>query len=98
MFILRKITKERLVSNKSLGESYNYICRETNYKEFSDTYKILFGESHVADLDENSDSFSVKCYAFIIYNDGKDIDPLYKGQWNYIMTDTGKTFDNVSYK
>lgn len=97
MYTLRKII-DGIQSNQSIGEEYQFIDREVNYSEFQKTYKVLFEKEHVADLDESSDNFSANCYGFIICNGGSKIIPLYKKQWNYIMTESGNTFSNLTYK
>lgn len=97
MFILRKISGKGLESNIVIGDSYNIIHRESNTEDFRKTYKIVFLKDHVADNDSEADQFSKRCYAFIVYNKGSEIFPLYKTQWNYIMTCNGDTFANVSY-
>lgn len=96
MFALRKII-ENTEYNYALGVAYSLINRETNYKEFCEEFEKEFGYNHVSDLDEMADDYTTSCYCFIITNDFKSI-PLYKGQKNYIVTDGGKTYANLTYK
>ncbi|HAY3545127.1 TPA: hypothetical protein JRX92_003528 [Elizabethkingia anophelis] len=96
MFVLRRVTGDGVEMNKVLGEGYNYVCRERNYDEFCKMFEKYFEKNHVADLDTESDNDTKNCYAFIT-SDGH-LQPLYKTQHNYIMTERGKTFDNVSYR
>ncbi|MAX51532.1 MAG: hypothetical protein CMH22_06090 [Methylophaga sp.] len=94
MYTLRKITTDNLESNTSLGNSYNVIHREVSYDEFKLHYEAHFNANHVADLDENATKFTKNCLAFISTEEGKLI-PIYKNQYNYIMTESGKTFDKI---
>ncbi len=86
MFILRIYTAaEKVESNLILGKHYNIIKKEENPIEFERTLTEQFKR-----LNEDV------IYAFIIYDHGSEIRPLYKDQTAYIMTDSGKTFANVS--
>lgn len=95
MYTLRKITKNNYETNINIGNQYGVVLRETNYEEFKKTFEMFFKEQHVADLNEESSEYSKKCYGFIL---GEDTYPLYKNQFNYIMTENGKTFSNLTYK
>jgi len=97
-FILRKVLNDNTQTNIVLGDQYQLIERDTNYDEFSKAFEVDFGKFHVADLDPESDNFTKNCYAFLVINEGSKFIPLYKGQFNYIMTDSGKTFANLSYR
>lgn len=99
MFVLRQTNKKSSECNHMLGDSYNFVSRETNPDEFRRTYKIHFEEDHKDDLDDvNSTYNSVNCHGFVVYNNGVDIYPLYKGFRYYVMTGDGKTFDNLTNK
>jgi hypothetical protein len=95
MYTLRRITKEDLESNTSLGNEYSLINRETNYEKFRETFFKVFNEECTADSDN---TFAKECYGFVVSQVGEKIHPLYKKQWNYIMTESGKTFSNLTYK
>jgi len=97
MYTLRKI-QDNVQSNTSLGESYNLVERDSNYDEFQKAYKAFFDKDHVADLDTESCKYSKDTYAFVIFKGGSEIIPLYKNQSNYIMTESGATFANITYK
>lgn len=97
-FILRKVLNDSTTTNIILGEQYQVIDREKNYEEFQKVFEKNFNQFHVSDLDSTSDSFSKNCYSILIVNEGSKLIPLYKKQWNYIMTETGKTFENLTYK
>jgi len=96
MFALRKII-ENSQTNYALGIQYQVIDREKEYDNFKEVFKKSFGYNHVADLDPTADNYTKNCYAFIMTNDFEPI-PLYFNQKNYIMTETGKTFSNLTYK
>ena len=88
MFVLRKITSDNLEINIDLGSSYNFTDSERNRTEFVSMCNVYFG---AVDLHEET------CYAFITDEVGKFY-PLYKTQKNYIMTNKGDTFANVSFR
>lgn len=98
MFILRVIYKivyptredvaahsEFVEHNEIIGDSYNIIRKESEPVEFANAAK-----AHNANHPPDPSTF-----AFIVYDSGQSIRPLYKKQQNYIMTDTGKTFSNI---
>lgn len=66
------------------GRRLCVVRRVENKDEFERTVK-LWSESDTEDV-----------YALITYDDGKKIMPLYDGGNYYIMTESGKTFDNVT--
>jgi len=96
MFSLRKII-ENSQTNYALGIQYQVIERENDYEKFREVFSKSFNYEHAADLDEESDDYTKSCYAFIVTNDFEPI-PLYKNQKNYIMTESGKTFSNLTFK
>lgn len=67
--------------NTILGGSYNVIDSQ------SEDWNHMLDEW---------DTFRDEIYLFLVYNDGKDVMPLYKKQSNYIMTSDGKTFCNLT--
>lgn len=97
MYTLRKVI-DNVQHNQSIGENYQVIERDSNYNEFRKAYHTLFKSEHVADKDTNSDNFTKECYIILIVKSGTEMIPLYKNQKNYIMTESGKTFCNLSYK
>lgn len=96
-FILRKVI-ENVQSNQELGNQYQVIVREENYNDFGKAFEKVFGRTHVADDDSESNDYTKKCYAIIVCNDASELIPLYKNQSNYVMTESGKTFCNLTYK
>jgi PKD repeat protein len=96
MFALRKII-ENTQTNYALGVQYQVIERLVDYDTFALTFKHEFGYEHVADDDVKADNYTKNCYAFISTQDFAAI-PLYMNQKNYIMTESGATFSNLTYK
>jgi hypothetical protein len=102
MFILRQVTEKKMVSNTIIGDNYKVIYREENPEAFREIYKQVFGKDHVADIDETADETSKNCFAFL-YSDGEFVysecwHALFKSESYWIMTDGGKTFDNLTYR
>lgn len=94
MFALRTISNG-IVSNQDIGLRYSVIHREKTPEYFRDKYCVVFNNSHVADTDPSACQISIQCYAFIVSDIGTF--PLYKNDENYIMTESGRTFENISY-
>jgi len=84
MFILRKITGDGLQMNFALGDDYNFVDKEANPKEFNSMKDFFKWDDEV--------------YAFVSYKDGARTMPLYPKQKAFIMTESGKTFANVSQR
>jgi len=97
MYTLRTV-KDNIQTNECLGKDYQVIERDSNYNEFQKAYLNFHNKQHVADLDAESDNFSQQTYAFIIHNRGSEIIPLYKDRKNYIVSENGKTFSNLTFK
>jgi len=87
MFILRQITKHGLESNLCLGERYQIAHKEHNTDEFERELGVTVTHPDQDDI-----------HAIISYSNGSDSHPLYKNFYYYIMTESGRTFANVSYK
>lgn len=87
-FALRIILtqEEGLASVQSIGTSYNYIDKDRNPTEFNKTHEIYFKSTQPDTT-----------YGFLIYDHGKAIRPLFRKQEAYIMTDEGKTFENLTH-
>jgi hypothetical protein len=96
MYTLRTVTESNKQINQLIGDLYSVIDRHVNYDEFSDVFFDCFGVKHVADLDETSNEFTKSCHGFLEHK-GEYI-PLYFKNNYYIMTESGKTFSNLSYK
>lgn len=93
MYTLRRISGDGLEINQSIGNSYTVIQAISNPNEFSKAFETYFDKEW--NIQEDNDS--KKCYAFIAFEDGT-LQPLYKGQRNYIMTIQGTTFSNLTFR
>lgn len=83
MFVLRKITEEKLQSNTSLGESYTLIRKDDNPKEFKEMSLNVWNEAEPKNT-----------FAFVLDVNGKPYG-LFKNQFNYIMASNGQTFSYI---
>jgi len=96
MLVLRRFSENGVEMNQVIGKGYTYIHREINPKQFRETYREYFKKDHVADDDPTSDKESKNCYAFVC--EGALIQALYKTQKAFMMTESGQTFSNLTYK
>lgn len=96
MYTLRTFTETSEVNNW-LGAQYEIVRREESYDRFTDLFLDRFDKEHVADLDPTADEETKECYAFVI-TEGEEVIPVFKCQKNYIVTGSGKTLDNITYK
>ena len=86
MFILRRITSENRERNDVIGNHYQFVRKLENKDEFLEFQDLLGWEED--DL----------VYAFVVYNQGQDILPLYKPSVYFMMTSDGKTFANLTFR
>jgi hypothetical protein len=88
MFILRKISPNSFgQENLQIGDFYRLSHFIYTPADFKEALKEFDGSTEVD-----------KVYGFVHYNNGHDIYPLYNGDQYYIMTENGKTFDNLTNK
>lgn len=94
MFILRKIgSLDRPTSPPSnfiLGKSYTYYNKEMHPKEFSEFDRKVIDELPLVDE-------GAKVYSYVFDENGNYF-PLWTNERNFIMTDKGNTFENLSYR
>lgn len=88
MYTLRKITGEGLQMNFNLGNEYTVVTKESNPEQFKRTFEVFW-----KDMPETES----ETYGFVTGEDLK-IHCLFKKQFNYIMTESGRTFSNLSFK
>jgi len=93
MFILRQIRKagQGSESNQIIGDGYHLILKESHLEEFERALNAHYKDCPSPDCEDN-------LYGFLLFNEGSDIYPLYKGTYNYIMTSEGKTFTNITFR
>ncbi len=96
MFILRTILPDTTQTNSMLGDKYDVIERDTNYDLFGELFSDYFHKNHVADLDDASNEKTKLCYGFV--GKAPNYIPIWKNRKNFIMTENGKTFANISDK
>jgi len=84
MYTLRTVFKENVQSNEHLGKHYTFVGKLESSEEFERTRALL---------QFNDDS---NIYAFVTSEGGKEVYPLRNGFYYFIMTDGGKTFDNLT--
>jgi hypothetical protein len=89
MYTLRKIAENGVEFNISLGDNYCLIHSERNSEEFEKSFEDFWKEKH--------DPYKNETYAFVCKN-GYELIPIFKKDFNFIMTDSGKTFSNLTYK
>jgi hypothetical protein len=89
MFILRRITSEGKRMNLCIGEIYEDILKETDKEDFKKICESMKWSDNDPDL-----------YGFVSYNTpkGNINHPLYKKSTYFIMTETGKTFADLTLK
>ena len=87
MFVLRKIFGCGVENNFILGNSYQLILAEHNSLEFQDVARREFG-----------DEFNDECYGFVIGDDIRNPQSLWVNQRNYIMSENGNTFANLTLR
>ena len=83
MFVLRKITGSGVELNIAMGDGYTLITKEANPVEFN----------------EMKDATEDDCiYAYIVCGGGSQVLPLSNKQKAFVMTESGKTFANITYR
>lgn len=88
MFTLRTVRKsDNAEDNFSLGDSYRFIHREWSPELFA------------KEMEKRCETADDNLYAIVVCGFGGDrMFPILKSDWNYIMSENGKTFANISYK
>jgi len=94
MFTLRRYTGSGVQMNQEIGREYTLVTRDHNPNDFARTFESNFKRPLAEDAKPDSEDATV--YAFV--GSGSFIQALYKNQTAYIMSETGQTFANVSFK
>lgn len=94
MYTLTEIS-EKGTTHQSLGCRFVVLERELCKVEFEKAYNTFYGNPEKILPEEN---INEQIYCLIVSENGKDILPLYKYNFYYIVTDNGKTFKNLTYK
>jgi hypothetical protein len=90
MFSLRIVFFAGTESNIYLGKKYALYTRSLGEDEFMVAAKLFYGEEGLPSDFDN-------CYG-ILFPEGEQGVALYEGNQYYIVTDSGKTYDNITYK
>jgi hypothetical protein len=91
MYTLREVKKadRKAVCNTSLGNQYHLVCNGSEgYEKIRNSHFLSMGFSR-------TETSSMK-NPFIIHSEGSKEIYLYNGREYYIMTESGKTFENLS--
>ncbi len=83
---LRKITSEGVESNFALGDQYTVVSREENKKQFIKIVEAYFKKG----VDE-----AIYCF---VQNGFGTIYGIEKTSKAYIVTNSGSTFSNITFK
>lgn len=88
MYTLRKITEARRQYNFALGENYQVLDKYDSPEQFKEQMQSYQGIKYEPEW---------VIYAFVL--DQKcNVHPLFEKERNYIMTENGNTFSNLSIK
>lgn len=95
MYTLTEVAtgKENVGFHQALGEKFSIIEREISQGEFEKAYNALYNNQVFEEKDINKD-----IYCLVVTEGGRDIIPLYKSNFYYIVGETGKTFKNLTFK
>ncbi|WP_102980126.1 hypothetical protein [Chryseobacterium scophthalmum] len=96
MYTLRTVTSENRQNNQEIGKIYDYVDKDSCYTDFCELFHTAFERKHIADLDDTANHYTKNCFGFV--RTTEEIIPLYKDHSYYIMTESGKTFSNLTYK
>lgn len=92
-------TKEQITGDLENDKKHFWPIAELAYQK---GFRNIYAYNSLYDLNSENEVKPVEgfgsVYAFIVSEGGKEIYPLFKNQRNYIMTDSGKTFSNLSLK
>ena len=99
MYTLRRIhNRTEVEANRKLGESYTVVLREHRTgTEFNKALAIHFGVEVGEKMPQEKIDEGNSIYGFIFDENGK-MNVLYEKDKYYIMTESGKTFCNLSLK
>ena len=87
MFILRTVLQDKTEANSALGKTYKL----TKKGEGSNFDALM-------PFTEVNDQYKDEVFAIVSSEEGNQHIPLFDRNQYYIMTESGKTFANLSYK
>lgn len=93
MYTLRSLTSEGHESNIALGNNYTFIPRKYAEEAFKRVYQNAY-ESTGKSFQEIPNK---ECYG-MIQSENVNFIFLWESEKNFIMTENGKTFSNLTHK
>jgi len=99
MYTLRKIDPKDVETNFGLGEVYTFISREQTGSgaDFNKALSSHLGKEIGTTLTDEEIKAGNEIFGFVFTEFGKML-PMQQKCKYYIMTDSGKTFCNLSFK
>lgn len=94
MYTLRKIGVSGIEFNKFLGKDYSLTMFEKSPEHFWLIHDSFFQLTERVALKEGQ---TPDCYGFVHNEMNQEIMPLFKSERCYIVSESGKTFDNICY-
>jgi len=94
MYTLKEIGSDSVITHDYLGYGFSVVNKETSTEYFDKSYRAW---SQVDEMDANL-KMNDAIFAFVISEGGREIFPLYKNRFYYIVTENGKTFNNLTFK
>ena len=86
MFALRIVHEDKAISNQSLGDNYTVTYKDVSPEKFNELFKHFDIES----LKNSKD-----CYALLAGAYCKEVWPIMPNRAQFIMTESGKTFEKL---
>lgn len=93
MYTLRTILSDNREHNEYLGNEYSFITKEKSPDEFDVLSAEAFGTNPV-----DKKPYNKACEAYVVTHGARKIIPIRKKTKYFIVTDTGKTFANLTIK
>lgn len=90
MYSLRKVSRDNVESNVFLGKNYSVLKKDHSPVEFENALEAYYGPK------KNDELLLDLIYAFIDCN--CILYPLSKDYQNYIVSENGNTYQNLTFK
>jgi hypothetical protein len=98
MYTLTEISidQDNVVYNQGLGESFSIIERENSPSKFETAYNAFYNKPD--DKMFTLENINPNIHCIVATEGGKKLICLTKSNYYYIVTDSGKTFKNLTFK
>jgi len=96
MYTLKEIGSDSVITHDYLGYGFSVVNKETSPEYFYKSYCAYLGDSDNVILKE--EVINEEIFGFVISEGGREIFPLYKNRYYYIVTENGKTLNNLTFK